>query len=137
VRDSYAFLIGLYPPKYRALFSSEMLATFDLAAREQKQRNLPARFLFILREMAGLMKGLVSEWLMLWSVGDSYLAASAASPSVPGGMPAEVVELQGRLHRLIRHMEFAIAHHDFRNARRYSEEERATRSQLETLISRF
>ena len=51
------------------------------------------------------------------------------------GMPYEIVAVEDRLEKILRSMEFAIARHDFVKARWYSEEERATRTLLDRLIS--
>lgn len=117
MRRAYAALLRLYPEEYRALFESEMLALFDEASAEQCERGRVVFLWFALRELAGLACGGGFEWIAKCGRSNRYLDC------VPAG--AERVEF------LIRRMEYAIAHHQFAEARYYAEEERREREKLQ------
>ncbi len=125
MRRLYQFLLKFYPAEYQAAFAREMLATFYQAAA-QHRRAAFARF--SVREVFGLLTGLLTERAAKRTHGRQYLFTQRA------GLPDEIVEVHQRIQQLIRSMEFAIAHHDFPNARRYSDEERIARARLNELI---
>lgn len=124
----YQFILKFYPAAYQAAFTAEMLATFDQAAAVSHQRGRAAFLRFSVRELFGLFSGLLSEWTAKRARGPHYLAAQNST------LPEEIVDIQKHIQELIRSMEFAIAHHDFPNARRYSDEECIARARLNELI---
>jgi hypothetical protein len=126
MRRLYQFILQFYPAEYRAAFAAEMLATFDGAAAGFRHRGRWLRF--AARELLGLVAGLPAEWTAKRTHGQQYLAPHQST------LPDEIVDIQKQIQELIRGMEFAIAHHDFPNARRYSDEERIARSRLNGLI---
>jgi len=118
MRRAYAALLRFYPAEYRTLFESEMLALFEEAAAERRQRGRVAFFWFSVRELAGLTCGSGFEWIAKCGRPDRYL------DFVPSG--------EDRIRFFIRRMEYAIAHHQFAKARYYAEEERREREKLQT-----
>jgi len=133
VRKIYGAILRLYPAEYRAAFASEMMDTFEQSMADHN-KNGRLRFLwFAACELGGLLKGVVVEQLAKRMAQDSYIT-SRCSVQPNTGLPAEIVEAQVDLERLLRSMEFAIAHHDFPKARQYSHEERIARARLEQLM---
>jgi hypothetical protein len=126
MRRLYQFILKFYPAEYRAAFAAEVLATFDQAIADSRQRGRVLRF--ATWELLGLLTGLLTEWAAKRARGPRYLAA----PDSP--LPEEIIDIHEHIQELIRNMEFAIAHHDFPNARRYSDEERIARARLNELI---
>ena len=124
MRRLYQFLLKFYPAEYQAVFAAEMLATFDQAAA---QRGRAALVRFSVREVFGLLTGLLTEWAAKRTHGRQYLVSRSE-------LPDKIVDMHQHIQQLIRSMEFAIAHHDFPNARRYSDEERIARVRLNELI---
>jgi hypothetical protein len=101
-------LLRFYPAEHRALFEQEMLTLIEDASAEQRARGRLAFFWFSVRELAGLACGGGLEWIAKCGRSDRYLDAA------PAGMD--------RAEFLIRRMEYAIAHHQFAEARYYAEE---------------
>jgi hypothetical protein len=134
MRKAYAALLGLYPAEHQALFASEMLGTFDQAALQRRGRGVAPFLYFAACELAGLLRGLLTERVAKWTAGEAYLISCA--PSEDGSsLPTDVADVERRVQRIVRCMEFAIAHHDFAGARRYSREERTAREHLGHLLS--
>ncbi len=124
MRRLYQFILKFYPAEYRAAFAAEMLATFERAAAQHARAGYVR---FSVREVRGLLAGLLTEWAAKRTHGRRYLVSQSE-------LPDEIVEMHQHIQQLIRSMEYAIAHHDFPNARRYSDEERIARSRLNGLI---
>jgi len=59
MKRSFAALMKLYPPGYRALFADEMAAVFEEACRDHRAQGQLAYILYLLTEFAGLIKGAV------------------------------------------------------------------------------
>jgi len=112
----YLMFLRFYPAEYRALFANEMLLLFEEAVAER--RGLAAFFWFSIREFAGLASGAGFEWIAKWGRPDRYLDLASSG--------------EDRIAFFIRRMEYAIAHHQFANARYYAEEERRERERLQT-----
>jgi hypothetical protein len=134
MRSFYRGVISLYPEAYREAFSAEMAETYERAADECRKRGRRALLAFSLREISGLICGVFAERAAKWSTPETYVT-SRCQLQTASDLPPEIVEVQSRLQFCLRKMEFAIAHHDFRNARFYSDEERATRTLLQRLIN--
>jgi hypothetical protein len=111
-----------------------MLEDFNQAAADCRKRGSVAFACFVIRELTGLLRGLLTEWMAKWTANSSYLAACTELQE-RSDLPLEVVAVQERLQFILRRMEFAIAHHDFPKARLYCDEERITRAHLERLLS--
>lgn len=133
LRNFYSGMLCLYPAAYRQTFGKEMIEIYERAARESKRGGPLGAILFSAREMAGLAAGVVAEWKAKWAAPETY-AAALEQTGRRSDLPPDVAEVQGQLDRLIRSMEFAIAHHDFPKARLYSDKERETRRRLNRLL---
>src|SRR4051812_30739044 len=59
MKRSFAALMKLYPPGYRALFADEMAAVFEEACRDHRTQGHAAYLLYLIGEFAGLVKGAV------------------------------------------------------------------------------
>lgn len=129
----YAALLCLYPAEHRATFGSEMTKTFDQAAMDCRKRGLFSLCAFTAREFGGLVAGFCHEWAAKLAAGEAYLH-EGWQPLSEANSVADIAGLQTQLKSLISCMEFAIANHDFSNARRYSDEERAVREQMNELL---
>ena len=121
-----AWLLRLYPVRFRILFGAEILAVSQQSARE------PGR---LLKEPIGLLRGAAFEWRAKWNSRD-YLAANQALQAQPG-LPAEVHEAEKHLERTLQSMVQAIAHHQFQQARSLSNAERDARENLRLLRERY
>ena len=130
----YRAILRLYPANYRAVFAQEMMETFEQAALDSLKRGFATTVCFATRELMGLLRHLFGEWVAKWAAGDRYMNARCVAERETN-LPTEVMEMQRGLRRVIGRMEFAIAHHDFPAARRYSDEERTMREQLRRLVS--
>jgi hypothetical protein len=117
MRRACALLLRLYPAEHRELFRGEMLTLIEELAAEHHARGRAVFFWFSLRELVGLVCGGGWEWMAKCGRSRRYL------DSVPSG--------EERLAFLIRRIEFAIAHHEFVNARYYAEEERREREKFQ------
>jgi hypothetical protein len=136
MRRAYYLILSLYPAEYRANFGQEMLEVFETAAERSRREGSLARLRFAGRELTGVLAGLTKEWAARSATPHSYVSSRCALQPEPE-MPSGIVETQQRLKWLIGHMEFAIAHHDFPSARRYSYEERAVREHLTQLMNEY
>lgn len=128
----YSFLLRLYPAEQKEQFGAEMEAVFRQAAEEQRGRGTVAYLRFAFVEFAGLLAG----------------AAAARFASVAQGPPAghaitetlvlsdDVREVERLLGVSIDRMVYAIAHHQFVEARSYSLVERRARTRLDELRGR-
>jgi hypothetical protein len=138
----------LYPSDYRALFSDEMLHTFEDAAKEFRAKGGRVFIGFVLVEWLALMAGAVAEWIAKLTTDASVRGRSLPDLRMmrPPGIRRElwfagaasapvddVVAAQQRVDSLVGRMVEAIANHDFGLARSYSFEERAARESLRRL----
>ena len=82
-KRAYRILLRLYPPDHRAVFGSEMLAAFDESAAERRRQGHAAFTRFILRELAGLVKGAGGEWLAKWLYGMRHSNSYISSRGLP------------------------------------------------------
>jgi hypothetical protein len=57
----YRRLLRLYPPAYRCQYGEEMVAVFLDAKSDAWEKGLAARAAFCLREIAGLLRGMLNE----------------------------------------------------------------------------
>jgi hypothetical protein len=149
-RRAYRTLLRLYPNDYRALFAVEMQNAFEQAAEEGRLQCGPVFIRFLVGEFIDLLVGAGVEWIAKWTTDSSIRGRCLPDlrmirpPGVPrelwfagtglnagqASLPDEVTEAQDRISVLIHRMVYAIAHHDFSGARRYSYEERQARDEL-------
>jgi hypothetical protein len=114
----YLMFLRFYPAEYGALFANEMLLVFEEAAGDRREHGRATFFWFSIRELAGLAWGGGFERIAKWGRPDRYLDLASSG--------------EDRIAFFIRRMEYAIAHHQFANARYYAEEERRERERLQT-----
>jgi hypothetical protein len=124
----YKWLLRLYPAAYRELFAAEMLGVFEDAVKERRHDGRARFALFLIREFSGLLIAAVCQRF-------------AHRANAPGGLttvhaPDELEEAQNLVTSILRRMEFAIAHHQFEQARFYSNEERKARENVRRLLEK-
>ena len=134
MRNIYAALLRLYPMEFQQVFAAEMIDTFEQAARDWRGRGRLALWCFAGWEMAGLLRGLATEWMEKSSARDEYVR-SCARLQERCSHPTKAARIERRIERAIRGMEFAIANHDFPRARFYAKAEGLLREQLQRLSS--
>ena len=129
----FELLLRLYPADYRAVFGAEMLSTFDRTTVNRHGRR------FLLQELAGLLTGAGREWAakLTTSAAERERFLSQTRGECACALPVDVVEAQRRIAVLIERMVYAIAHHDFAGARKYSCEEREEREKLRVLRGKY
>jgi len=81
----------------------------------------------VLKEVAGLVMGAAKEWFVKPSP-DRYTCVNASQDSM-------LEQMERQISGAIAEMVGAIAHHDFRRARLYSEREREGRGQLRRILA--
>jgi hypothetical protein len=138
----YKSLLHLYPGAYRALFADEMLDVFEQAHRNLPERSLSALVRFTAAEFTSVIAGAAIEWgARATSFGSDRMPGMLETASEgqrgPGNLPDDVRAAQDRVTFLLRRMEFAIANHQFQNARLYSEAERKARENLRLVRLRY
>jgi hypothetical protein len=139
----YKLLLHLYPAAYKTLFADEMVHVFEEARRGLPERSLSALVRFTAAEFTSVITGAAVEWsARVTSFGSRcmpghVLDAVSEDQRGPSDQPFDVRIAQDRVTFLLRRMEFAIANHQFQNARLYSEEERKAREHLRLVKSRY
>jgi len=121
-------LLHLYPQGYRNLLGAEMQAVFDRGARESRDLGPVAYVHFLLTELVGLVSGAVRARLA---------GPPITAEPVAGGLPEEVLEAQNRVAMNLNRLLYAISHHQFVEARRYSDEERTARLELRRVMEKY
>lgn len=134
MRRAYTALLRLYPAEHRDVFAAEMLDTFDRAHADWRRRGTLAFLCFAGWELTGLLQGLITEWMAKRSAGHNYVSTCSRLKG-ECDLPEDAAGMRKHVERLVRNMEFAIAHHDFPKARFYSEQERVARERLERLVN--
>jgi|SRR5579871_1015446 len=131
----FTLLLKLYPADYRAIFARQMLAAFLESAEDCRHRGRFALFAFVTAECAGLIGGSIREWFVKWTTPrierQSWMEGAVADPGER--LPGPVADAERRVASLVDQMVYAIAHHDFEGARRYSYQERRERENLRRL----
>jgi hypothetical protein len=127
---AYGLLLRLYPRVHRDIFSVEMCHVFAEQAREQRRRGWPTFLSFLLSELGGVLRGSAVQWV------DTLIESGGKMDSayqVRSNLPQEVVAAQLRIRHTVRSMEYAIAHHQFAEARRLSRQDLDEREFLHNL----
>jgi hypothetical protein len=128
----YRLLLGLYPRDQRERFGVEMTVVFQEAAGESRRRGAVTFVWFAMREFAGLVAGAASAWA--GRLGGRREADRAIT--APLVFPDDVREVERIVQVSIDRMVYAIANHQFTQARFYSLVERKARQRLDELRSR-
>jgi hypothetical protein len=113
-----------------ATFSLRRCWTSLIRRAKTGARATLAYWRFAASELIGLLHGLPMEWFAKRTAGEEYLHSCSRSQR-RRKLPTKEAEMERLLERLVRKMEFAIAHHDFPKARFYSAAGRKTRKKLE------
>lgn len=122
---AYGLLLRLYPKTHRETFGLEMKDVFRQAAEEERSHGGYAYLRFLAREAAGLLLGSGSQWAR------TLQSEAEAEPECDREVPPEIGALRLHIALNVRRMEYAIAHHQFPQARLYSEIDRQHRARLE------
>jgi len=128
----YRFLLRLYTRDQREQFGAEMEAVFRQASEEQRSRGVAAYFRFAVVELAGLLAGAATA--RFGSLARREPAGRVITESVV--LPDDVREVERIVAVSIDRMVYAIAHHQFVEARFYSLVERRARARLDELRGR-
>jgi hypothetical protein len=121
-------LVHLYPQAHRDLLGAEMQAVFERGARENRDLGPVAYVCFLLTELVGFVSGAVRARLS---------APPINAEPVASGLPEEVLEAQNRVAVTLNRLLFAISHHQFVQARKYSDEERNARQELRRVMEKY
>ena len=122
MRRIYGALLRLYPRDHRTLFAAEMLTVFEKAAEERQGRGWAVFIRFSLAEVIGLLTGAGAQWIARLT--------SRRIPLRPICPRCELKEAQRHIDFILRSMDYAIANHQFVEARFLSEAERRAREKL-------
>jgi hypothetical protein len=127
---AYGLLLRLYPKPYQNTFSAEMLLVFAERGREQRCRGWLTFLCFLRSELGGALLGSATQWLdLLNGTSGQY----EPEYQVDSNLPQEVIAAQLRVRQTLRSMEYAIAHHQFAEARRLSQMDQDEREFLHSL----
>src|SRR5579883_637858 len=123
-------LLRLYPRSHRAIYGQEMARVFEQAAQHARERGRLDYVHFLLCEIAGLLGGSAREWLR--ALAHKHYTPQAASPQ--GGALTGLESAELRIKANLRRMEYAIAHHQFQQARFFAEVDCREREELARLM---
>jgi hypothetical protein len=121
LRKAYSMLLGLYPMEFQVQFGGEMLAIFQQAAAEQRERGGVNLLRFALREMLGLVVGAAG----------ARLSNAGESRDLP--FPSDISSAEKYIDLMSRRVIRAISTHDFPKARLYDSQDRRARALLARL----
>lgn len=127
-----------------------MLHAFEQAAEERRRQSALAFIRFLAAEFSGLSFGAGAEWIDKLTTDRSVRGRHLPDlrmmrpPGVPREvwfagpcpdrpnvlLPTEILEVNAQVSARIDRTVYAIAHHDFPGARRYSQEEQQFREEL-------
>jgi hypothetical protein len=124
-------LLWLYPTSFRSEFFHEMLTTLENGHRERINSGLIPRMLFLLREVAGLLRGAYIEQLSSVRFATKYLVVARPGSGVnDSSNPNEIAELEQRIRFHLSQTVHCIANHGFEGARFHAAEEDRARARL-------
>ena len=88
------YLFRLYPRNMRQELEQEMLSVYYLAAKEAERSGVSALLHFIVRELYGVLAGVISEyWMLVIHRGGGQMVAiqngKGNTPSEPGSLPGD------------------------------------------------
>ena len=133
----FRVLLYLYPRRHRELLGAEMQTVFEQSAREHRTGGPVPYVRFILIELGSLVAhAVVAQFAS--AIHKGYLKDRACSTSAPSqDLPDEVIEAQNRVAANLDQLLFAISHHQFVQARFYSNEERKARENLRHIREKY
>jgi DNA-binding PadR family transcriptional regulator len=124
LRRAYSMGLVLYPADFRTQFGAEMVAVFEQAAEQRRDRGVASVLLFFVKEMLGLMAGAARER----AFHDDTIRAHDDLP-----FPSDLAGAERYLEIVSRRLTHAIKKHEFSNARYYKEQDRKARALLAQL----
>lgn len=135
MRFLYRMLLRLYPRRFRSEFSQEMFTTFESLWREKENRAPICRFLFTLREVAGLVRGICDEQIRFTACSRAKYPVSADEGPGASHDPDwdEIAALEQRVRFHLSQTIDCIANHRFEGARFHAAEEDRARGRLRSL----
>jgi hypothetical protein len=125
-------LLHLYPQRHREVLGAEMQAVFEQSAQEHRLLGPIAYMRFVLVELGKLvLHAAVAQSANVMHKGylENRMPLRSTLPP-PEDLPAEVLQAQNRVAVNLHQLLFAISHHQFVQARYYSNEERKARENL-------
>jgi hypothetical protein len=130
-------LLYLYPQRHRELLGAEMQAVFEQSAQEHRLLGPVPYLRFVLLEVGGLvLQAAIAQFAN--ATHRRYLENHLNGDLVPPqDLPDEVVEAQNRVAVNLNQLLFAISHHQFVEARFYSNEERKARENLRQVREKY
>jgi hypothetical protein len=133
----FRVLLYLYPQRHRELLGAEMQAVFEQGAREHRLLG-PFQYLrFALLEVGGLVLHAANAQFAN-ATHTGYLENQVRRTlAPPQDLPDEVIEAQNRVAVNVNQLLFAISHHQFVQARFYSNEERMARENLRQVQEKY
>ena len=126
---AWGLLLRLYPSKYRTAYCEEMKTVFEQAAEDERKRGLLPYARFLVSETVGLLGGSAEQWFA------SVAGGNDASEPVPcdAALSDQILAAELRIAANLRRMEYAIAHHQFPEARFFSKVDQRERERLAQL----
>ena len=135
----FRLLLHLYPRRHRELLGAEMQAVFEQGAQEHRLLGPVAFMRFVLVELSGLvLHAAIAQFAN--HVRNGYLENQVpfhATLASAEDLPEEVLQAQNRLAVTLNQLLFAISHHQFVQARYYSNEERKARENLRQMREKY
>lgn len=132
-------LLYLYPRWHREVLGAEMQAVFEQSAQEHRLLGPVAYMRFVVVELGVLvLHAAVAQFANLVHKGylENQTPLRATLPP-PEDLPAEVLQAQNLVAANLNQLQFAISHHQFVQARYYSDEERKARENLRQLREKY
>src|SRR5580658_8763032 len=130
-------LLYLYPQRHRELLGAEMQAVFEQGAQEHRLLG-PSQYLrFVLLEVGGLVLHAAIARFANATRRDYLESQIHGALAPPQDLPDAVIEAQNRVAVNGRQLLFAIAHHQFVQARCNKNEERKPRDNLRQMQEKY
>lgn len=120
MRRAYTLMLRLYPADFQAMFGVEMRESLELSGKG------------VTKECFALLIGAVREHAAKCFHSKDYLR-NTVDFETSLKSKTTTREMEGLIRRVIGEMEFAIAHHDFPQARVCCEQEERARKRLKQL----
>jgi len=145
MKRCYDMLLRLYPRDLQVLFSAEMSEVFRKGEDERRAEGWAAFARFALGELLGLVAGAAAEWSARLagavhgerSLDLTKMRPAGVSRQTYGTAVDEVLEARKRVDFNLNRMQEAIAGHQFREARFYSDEDRKAREHLRLVLRKY
>lgn len=132
-------LLHLYPQRHREMLGAEMQTVFEQGAHEHRLLGRVAFMRFVLVELSGLvLHAAIARFANALNKG--YLEDRVpfhATLASAEDLPEEVLQAQDRLAVTLSQLLSAISHHQFVQARYYSNEERKARENLHQMREKY